>query len=245
MYFWLNWCRNIKNDIKINKTSEIFIVRSPKHIPQYFVCKIQVNEKKSLPIRTNVAEPGKRVHFGEKSSTWIRNHLSSCKTNKKKQVYDTWFISSTCWSRRRNSNGIDFVWNENWHRRWITINHAYFRYEFVCYKSERSCACACALKSSVPHWHAILGYDIRAMDFGSKVHCSLWIKATEEKKTYIYWNKSCSTRLKSKSRLDVWRDTFNTFAHLRKFFLFHFFKYYWSFDMTILRQIPFGCKIKN
>lgn len=45
--------------------------------------------------------------------------------------------------------------------------------------------CACALKSPVPHWHAILGYDIRAMDFGSKVHCSLWIKATEEKKKHI------------------------------------------------------------
>lgn len=62
------------------------------------------------------------------------------------------------------------------------------------------------------------------MDFVSKVHCSLW---TREKKK----NKSCSTRLKSKSRLDVWRDTFNTFA---RFFLFtQFFFFFTSSSVRI------------
>lgn len=111
-------------------------------------------------------------------------------------------------------------------------NHAYFRYEFVCYRSERARAFVCVsaqiARSSLACdswiWHTRNGLWIEGALF-------FMDKSDRREKKHIYWNKSCSTRLKSKSRLDVWRDTFNTFAHLRKFF------FYFIFSNTIDRSI--------
>lgn len=110
-----------------------------------------------------------------------------------------WFISLKCDSPLMTA---DWLWNRlkcmgkevNEH----TVSHAYLDMNLSC----------------AVHWHPILGSDISKWTLVSMVHCSLWTKQRKMKK-----NKSCSTRLKSKSRLDVWRDTFNTFArffHLRK-----------------------------
>lgn len=110
-----------------------------------------------------------------------------------------WFISLKCDSPLMTA---DWLWNRlkcmdkevNEH----TVSHAYLDMNLSC----------------AVHWHPILGSGISKWTLVSMVHCSLWTKQRKMKK-----NKSCSTRLKSKSRLDVWRDTFNTFArffHLRK-----------------------------
>lgn len=125
-------------------------------------------------------------------------------------------------------------------------NHAYFRYEFVCYKSERAlalvCVCAQIARSSLACdswiWHTRNGLWIEgALFFMDK-------SDRREEKTYIEikvvrqdWNRN-----------HAWTcdETPSTLLLIyANFFFISFFKYYWSFDMTILRQIPFGCKIKN
>lgn len=83
-----------------------------------------------------------------------------------------------------------------------------FRCEFLCWRS-------IFIGISFLEWHTIWTLYRR---------CTVVLYGQESRKKK---NKSCSTRLKSKSRSDVWRDTFNAFARsffiLRKFFCFFFF----------------------